>query len=129
MARRKRASMREGPLADLFRSTDESVAPRMLMRPDSALGEASHFVSGSCAVAVAGVKPTSDPLVAYQVWATSTASVRVTSALVSVALSIATRFGSFAGGLFLVRKTYGTHTQIDTATNTKAQPPRVSSPR
>ena len=27
MARRKRASMREGPLADLFRSTDESVAP------------------------------------------------------------------------------------------------------
>jgi cell division protein FtsZ len=27
MARNKRASMREGPLADLFRSTDESVAP------------------------------------------------------------------------------------------------------
>ncbi len=27
MARKKRASMREGPLADLFRSTDESVAP------------------------------------------------------------------------------------------------------
>jgi cell division protein FtsZ len=27
MARSKRASMREGPLADLFRSTDESVAP------------------------------------------------------------------------------------------------------
>src|SRR4051812_10009840 len=27
MARRKRASMREGPLADLFRSTEESVAP------------------------------------------------------------------------------------------------------
>jgi cell division protein FtsZ len=27
MARRKRASMREGPLADLFRSTDESVRP------------------------------------------------------------------------------------------------------
>jgi cell division protein FtsZ len=27
MARRKRASMREGPLADLFRSTDESVQP------------------------------------------------------------------------------------------------------
>ena len=27
MARRKRASMREGPLADLFRSTDESVGP------------------------------------------------------------------------------------------------------
>jgi cell division protein FtsZ len=27
MARRKRASMREGPLADLFRSTDESVPP------------------------------------------------------------------------------------------------------
>jgi cell division protein FtsZ len=27
MARRKRASMREGPLADLFRSTDESVKP------------------------------------------------------------------------------------------------------
>ncbi len=27
MARKKRASMREGPLADLFRSTDESVMP------------------------------------------------------------------------------------------------------
>ena len=27
MARKKRASMREGPLADLFRSTEESVAP------------------------------------------------------------------------------------------------------
>ena len=27
MARKKRASMREGPLADLFRSTEESVPP------------------------------------------------------------------------------------------------------
>jgi cell division protein FtsZ len=40
MARKKRASMREGPLADLFRSTDESVAPEEVKVTSNGAGTA-----------------------------------------------------------------------------------------
>jgi cell division protein FtsZ len=40
MARKKRASMREGPLADLFRSTDESVVPEEIKVTSNGSGNA-----------------------------------------------------------------------------------------
>jgi cell division protein FtsZ len=40
MARKKRASMREGPLADLFRSTEESVAPEEVKVTSNGAGTA-----------------------------------------------------------------------------------------
>ena len=45
MARKKRASMREGPLADLFRSTDESVAPDEVKVTANGAGSASVDVA------------------------------------------------------------------------------------
>ena len=59
MARNKRASMREGPLADLFRTTDESVAP------DQVRVTANDGGAGQVEVAVeapVGETPTPEPL-------------------------------------------------------------------
>ncbi|MGE5857672.1 MAG: cell division protein FtsZ, partial [Solirubrobacterales bacterium] len=59
MARNKRASMREGPLADLFRTTDESVAP------DQVRVTANDGGAGQVEVAVeapVGETPTPEPV-------------------------------------------------------------------
>lgn len=59
MARNKRASMREGPLADLFRTTDESVAP------DQVRVTATDGGAGQVEVAVeapVGETPTPEPV-------------------------------------------------------------------
>ncbi len=90
--------MQSGPAPFVTSTTDVALAPRMLTCPASAVGDASHAVCGSSAVAAAGVNPCREPFIEYQVCATSSASVSVTSALVSVALSIAATFWSTGGG-------------------------------